>query len=264
MRFRRCISLPVACLTLTATVHAGQTPLHGLRVEPPKPVPVRQLVDHNGLPVSFPAGDGRWKLVFFGYTSCPDVCPTTMHRIVQILGRLGEEKKRLRAVFISIDGQRDKPEVLKSFVRYFHADITGLTGDPREVVALENLFGVTTRKIRGETAFAYTLAHSVFMYLLDPSGRLRYMYPASATPAAIAEDLTRLLAGDTVSRPATVRMNRSAAASATGSDPASTHGVSEKNRFRRATSAIAHRRNAAAPSGARVRRANPPLRPAAT
>jgi protein SCO1/2 len=171
------------------------TELKGLRVEPPKAITSAQLIDHNGRSRQFPDDNRKWKLVFFGYTRCPDVCPTTMFTVQQAVKKLGEDASNLDIAFISIDGQRDKPRELERFVGYYGRQVTGFTGELKDIKDIESQFGVTTRKFQGKTALAYTLQHSVFLYLLDPENRLRVMYSGATLPSTLSEDMRRYLVG---------------------------------------------------------------------
>jgi protein SCO1/2 len=180
--------------TLPANLLAiDNSSLKGLRVEPPKAINPAMLINHNGKSEKFPAANKRWRLVFFGYTSCPDICPTTMFTVSQAVKQLGDEAKKLQVVFVSVDGQRDKPEDISRFIGFYGKDILGLTGDIKEVNKISKQFGITTRKFQGRTALAYTLQHSIYLYLLDPKGRIRYMYTAADSPKMISGDLKILL-----------------------------------------------------------------------
>jgi len=164
----------------------------GLRVEPPKAIHGVTLLNPQGQAVAFPLNTSSWQLVAFGYTHCPDVCPMTLHKSALLLEQLGTDAKRLQVVFISIDSSRDNPQAMQDFTASVDARILGLTGDPEALQAVANEFGVLTRRFQGTTALAYTLEHSSFLYLLDPAGRVRLMYSASADGPAIASDLRRL------------------------------------------------------------------------
>jgi len=167
--------------------------LQGLQVEPPKKINPVELINHRGKTEMFPQAKKQWRLVFFGYTRCPDICPTTMYTVSQVVKRLGDEAKKLQVVFISIDGQRDTPMDMSRFVGFYGKDVLGLTGDPMAVSKISKQFGITTRKFQGKTALAYTLQHSIYLYLLDTSGNIRYMYTAADSPKLISDDLKILL-----------------------------------------------------------------------
>ncbi len=175
-----------------STAYATESGYQGLLVKPAKSLNPQSMVDHKGQAINFPQKNGNMKFVFFGYTSCPDVCPMTLSRIKQLIKKLGPTADKLEYYFVSIDPQRDNTEQLKHFVSYYDKSITGLTGKPRSIKALENEFGILTRKFQGKSAFAYTLEHSVFIYLLDEQGRLRVMYPASTPVNAIISDIELL------------------------------------------------------------------------
>ncbi len=164
----------------------------GIAVSPPKRIRPYTLINQDGVDMVFPAARARWRIVFFGYTNCPDVCPMTMHKIVQVLDRLGPQAVGLDVFFISIDGERDKIPQMKSFVRRVDARITGLTGNPETLKALADEFGVLIRRYQGGSAFA-TLQHSSLAYLLDPQGELHRLYPAGAAVETVAGELARLL-----------------------------------------------------------------------
>jgi protein SCO1/2 len=130
--------------------------------------------------------------VFFGYTHCPDICPMTLHKTSMLMKKLGESQARLTPVFISIDSVRDQPEALNRYISQFDVPAVGLTGDAETLQNIANEFGVLTRRFQGKTALAYTLEHSSFMYLLDPAGRVRMLYPGNAEIDGIADDLRKL------------------------------------------------------------------------
>jgi len=191
------VSTVLMAVALPAAPADPDSGYDGLLVEPAKVLAARNLVTQDGAPMRFPRADrGRLQLVFFGYANCPDVCPATMHKVKALKAALGEAAGALDFYIVSVDPARDTPAQLKEFLARYDPSVTGLTGETREVQALQNEFGVLTRKFQGKSAFAYTMQHSVFLYLLDRQGRLRVMYPASAPIDAIRRDITRLLAGD--------------------------------------------------------------------
>jgi protein SCO1/2 len=164
----------------------------GLLLEPVKSINRQTLINHEGQQTHFPAADGRLQLVFFGYTNCPDVCPMTMHKVKNIIATLGDDAKHIKFTFLSIDGVRDDVGKIKNYIKGFHTSINGLVGSPHAMKAVEKEFGVLTRKFQGKSALAYTMEHSVYMYLLDGEGRLRLMYPASISSEAIVTDIRKL------------------------------------------------------------------------
>jgi protein SCO1/2 len=116
----------------------------------------------------------------------------TLHKVGLLLKELGPESARVTPVFISIDSSRDNPDALRSFIKQFSVRAVGLSGDPEALQATANEFSVLVRRFQGKTALAYTLDHSSFLYLLDPQGRVRMLYPGSAEISGIAADLRHL------------------------------------------------------------------------
>jgi protein SCO1/2 len=173
-------------------IYAADSGYQGFLVEPAKVLNSYPMVDHTGKSISFPGKNGNMKFVFFGYTSCPDVCPMTLGKMNLLIKELGPQTKDLEYYFVSIDPQRDNASQLKHFVSYYNNNIIGVTGNPRAIKAVENEFGILTRKFQGKSAFAYTLEHSIFIYLLDKQGQLRVMYPASASISSIIQDVDLL------------------------------------------------------------------------
>ena len=183
------VATTMACAN-TVTANSYQ----GLLLNPAKTIQSHMLFNHDGKEVEFPTANGKYQLIFFGYVSCPDVCPTTLLKIKQVIHALKDEQ-RIDYNFVSIDVERDKPGQLKEFVTFFDPRITGFTGTIHNIKAVEKEFGILTRKFQGTTAFAYKLEHSVFMYLVDPDGKLLLMYPGSAEAKQIVGDLNLILSG---------------------------------------------------------------------
>ncbi len=135
------------------------------------------LIDHRGNQVSEAAFAGRWQLVFFGFTYCPDICPTTLATIAQVLDLLGGQAKRVAPLFITVDPERDTPEILAEYVSAFHPEITGLTGTPEQVRAATRSFRIFYGKQNDEHApGGYVMSHSGYIYLMDPEGRYEAVF----------------------------------------------------------------------------------------
>jgi cytochrome oxidase Cu insertion factor (SCO1/SenC/PrrC family) len=153
--------------------------------EPPPPVTVGEaairsefsLIDHNGNRVTEADFLGRWQLVFFGFTHCPDVCPTTLAYMANVLDRFGGELERVAPIFITVDPSRDTPEVMAEYVGAFHPKLVGLTGSEAEVAAAAQSFRVYYEKMEEETApDGYLMAHSGHIYLMTPEGRFEDVF----------------------------------------------------------------------------------------
>jgi len=172
------------------------TGYQGVLLSPEKSINAHNLVDHNGKAVQFPAAAGKYQLAFFGYTSCPDICPTTLHKIKNVMKSLEKQDMggEIEFNFISIDTERDEPKYLREYLSFFHPDLKGLTGNVHNIKKVEKEFGILTRKFQGKSALAYKLEHSVFMYLINKQGKLMLMYPGSTSSKQILSDLNILLA----------------------------------------------------------------------
>jgi protein SCO1 len=143
-----------------------------------------QLVDQNGKTVTDGDLKGKWQLVFFGYTHCPDACPTALNEIALALDRLGAKRDAVGVVFITVDPERDTPAVLKSYLASFDAPVTGLTGTAAEVAQAARDYRVYYAKHPNPDG-SYDMDHSAVIYVMDPQGR----FTASFTPDSTAEDI---------------------------------------------------------------------------
>lgn len=153
------------------------------------------LTDHKGLERRL--GDFRGKVVtlFFGFTQCPDVCPTNLTAMAEVMKLLGDDAKRIQVLFVTVDPERDTRELLAEYVPAFHPDFLGLRGDEAATKAAAREFKVFYQKVPGQTAGSYTMDHSAGTYVFDPAGRLRLYIKHGETPEAIAHDIRLLLAG---------------------------------------------------------------------
>jgi protein SCO1/2 len=151
-----------------------------------------RLEDQNGHPVTDQDMKGRPFLVFFGYTHCPDVCPTTLFDISQVLQKLGRDADRTGAIFITVDPERDTPAVLKDYLSNFDPHLRGLTGDPNAVNATLKAYRVYAKKVPLEHG-DYTMDHTAMVYLMDKDGRFVAPFNLKQTPDAAATELRKYL-----------------------------------------------------------------------
>ncbi len=151
-----------------------------------------QLVTHDGRPVTERDFKGAPHLVFFGFTHCPDVCPTKLFEISEVLRATGDRGKALRALFITVDPERDTPEVLKSYLASFDERIVGLTGSPEAVQATTRAYRAFARKVPTKDG-DYTMEHTSLVYLMDRTGRFVGSFNLGRPPAEAAQDLLRRL-----------------------------------------------------------------------
>jgi protein SCO1/2 len=152
------------------------------------------LADHNGQPRRLADFRGKVVVVFFGYTHCPDVCPTTLSDFAAALKLLGEDAKRVQVLFVTVDPARDTPALLKQFVPSFHPSFLGLSGDEAATRALAGEFKVVYQKATGAGGDDYSVDHSTGSFVFDPAGRIRLLVSYGSTPEAITGDLRQLLA----------------------------------------------------------------------
>ena len=152
-----------------------------------------QLPDADGKVRTLQEFKGRVVVVFFGYTQCPDVCPTTMADIAQAKKLLGADGAKVQGIFITVDPERDTPELLKAYVANFGPDFIALRGTPEQTAALAKDFKVYYKKVEGKGPANYTLDHSAASFIYDPQGRLRLYARYGAGPQVLADDLKQLL-----------------------------------------------------------------------
>lgn len=153
------------------------------------------LTDHNGRPRTLADFAGQAVIVFFGYTSCPDICPSTLSRLAAVMKTLGPDADKVQVLFVSLDPERDTAERLKAFVPWFYPSFLGLRGDAPQTAALLKEFRVFSARHEVAGGLGYVIDHSAGAYVYDPAGRLRLYLKDDATVADIADDLRLLLAG---------------------------------------------------------------------
>jgi protein SCO1 len=153
------------------------------------------LTDHNGQPRRLADFKGKVVVLFFGYTQCPDVCPTTLSALRETMTLLGDDAKRVQVLFATVDPARDTPQLLAQYVPAFNPAFLGLYGDEKTIAAVAKDFKVFYAKQPGKTPDSYSVDHSTGSFAFDPQGKLRLLLRHGETPANIAADLKLLLAG---------------------------------------------------------------------
>ncbi len=152
------------------------------------------LVDDEGAPFSLDNLRGQWSLIFFGYTHCPDVCPSTLYDLKLVHEKLeqldGDGESGHQVLFVSVDPERDTPEQLKKYVDYFHPDFIGVTGPQEQLAPLTMQLGIAYRIEEHEAgATQYNVDHSVSILLMDPQGQLHGVFPAPHDADKMAGEL---------------------------------------------------------------------------
>jgi protein SCO1/2 len=175
-------------------VEAVTEPPMGVRdtaYDPPRPAPVLRLTDQDGQPFDLASLEGRPVFVYFGYTHCPDVCPTTLADLRAAIKASGVDAT---VVFVTIDPERDDAAAMKQYVDFYAMDCIGLTGTPDQIARTAAAWGVTYRKLPSDSANGYAMAHSTDSYLVDPEGMLRHHVYFGA-PTDLVVDLLHEVAG---------------------------------------------------------------------
>ncbi len=150
------------------------------------------LVDQTGKPVTEADLKGKPSLMFFGFTHCPDICPTALFDMTQLYKALGRDADKLQAYFVSVDPERDTPAILKEYLSSFDPRLRGLTGDPAAIAAMEKAYRVYSKKVPLDGG-GYTMDHTALVYLMDKEGRFVAPFNLKRKPEEAAAELKRYL-----------------------------------------------------------------------
>lgn len=151
------------------------------------------LTDHNGQQRHLKDFAGKVVVVFFGFTQCPDVCPTSMQELAEVKRTLGADGERLQGIFVTVDPERDTAEVLKAYMANFDPTFLALRGNAQELAAVAKDFKIYYKKVEGKTPTSYTMDHSAGSYVYDTAGRLRVYHRYGSGAAALVADVATLL-----------------------------------------------------------------------
>jgi protein SCO1 len=187
--------LPLLALGLTGLGGACSEPLRGIVMEDPEPAAPLVLTDASGARFDLAASKGSVVLIYFGYTHCPDVCPTTLGDWARARRALGEEASRVRFVFVSVDPQRDTPTVAQAYAWQFDSSFVGLTGSEAELESLKKAWNIAAypETLGDPRSRDYAVAHPAHTYVVDREGRLRVLYEPGVRGEELAEDIRKLL-----------------------------------------------------------------------
>jgi protein SCO1/2 len=152
-----------------------------------------ELTDHNGQPRRLQDFRGKVVVVFFGFTQCPDVCPTSMAELSEVKRLLGADGDKLQGIFITVDPERDTAALLKAYMANFDASFLALRPTPEQLATVAKDFKVYYKKVDGKTPTSYTMDHSAASYVYDTQGRLRVYTRYGTGPQALADDVKLLL-----------------------------------------------------------------------
>lgn len=185
------IRIALLALALVAAGPAGE--FRGGVLDPPRPAPDFTLRTPEGREFRLGAQRGRVVALTFGYSLCPDICPTTLAELARARAALGDRARGVQVAFVTVDPERDSPERLRAFTAVFDRTFVGLTGTPEQLERVRQAYGVTARKRVVAGTSAVVIDHSALVYLIDPEGRLRVMFPFGASADDIAHDIGLLL-----------------------------------------------------------------------
>jgi protein SCO1/2 len=152
-----------------------------------------ELTDASGKPTTLADFKGKVVVLFFGFTHCPDVCPGTLAELALVKKQLGTDGDRMQVVFVTLDPERDRPEILKEYVPAFDPTFVGLYGDAEAIARTAKDFKVYYKKVPGSSPDTYTLDHTAAAFVFDPRGRLRLFSSFGQGPEALAHDIRLLL-----------------------------------------------------------------------
>jgi protein SCO1/2 len=152
-----------------------------------------RLTDHNGKPRTLADFRGKVVVVNFGYTQCPDVCPTTLADLSSAVKKLGPDASNVQVLFVTVDPKRDTPELLRQYVPAFNPDFIGLYGDPAATQKATRDFKIYAQERPGKSGESYTVDHTAQSFAFDRNGKLRLVFGYGLAPDAIASDLRLLL-----------------------------------------------------------------------
>lgn len=174
---------------------AAHSPYHAADISGVLPALRFHLLGPGGAPITEQFVLGRTTVLYFGYTHCPDECPTTLARLSAALHALGPAAEHVRVLFVSVDPQRDTPALLAQYAHYFAPQVIGATGTDGELTSLTKRYRVAYRRDAPDARGNYAVYHSSAVFVFDAEGRARLLVSDTETPAQVAEDLSTLSAG---------------------------------------------------------------------
>ena len=166
---------------------------HGTVLQSPQPAPDFELTASHGQKVSLKDFEGKTVMLYFGYTFCPDVCPATLSELRGAMKILGGQSDDVQVIMISVDPERDTPEMLAEYVTHFHPSFLGVTGTPDEIAEVATLYGIFYEAHEGTPATGYLVDHTATVMVIDPDGHLKLVFPFGTPAEDIAEDLEHIL-----------------------------------------------------------------------
>jgi protein SCO1/2 len=191
----RALSRWLAMAALAALAACGREPFMNTDVSGADYGKDFRLVDHNGKPRTLADFKGKVVLLFFGYTQCPDVCPTTLAEAAMAMKELGPQAERVQVLFVTLDPARDTPEILARYVPSFNPTFLGLHGDATATATTAKDFKVFWQRVQGSTPEHYLIDHAAGTFVFDPQGRRRLYHGYGKGTASLVHDARLLLDG---------------------------------------------------------------------
>ena len=151
------------------------------------------LTDHNGTPVTESNYRDSYKLIFFGFTYCPEICPTELQKMTKVLNALGPDADPIQPLFITTDPERDTPETMQAYVEMFHPRLVGLTGTPEQIKNVQHKYKVYAAKVESKELSDYTMDHSSFTFLMSPDDRLLALFSSQDSAQDIEAEIRSVL-----------------------------------------------------------------------
>jgi protein SCO1/2 len=174
-------------------VLSGPYQYQGSLIDPPSPAPTFDLPSTRGTDFALEDQRGQAVVLFFGYTSCPDICPTTLGDFKAVQSRLGQQAEQVEFVFITVDPARDSLAKVKDYVEIFDPGFVGLSGGEEQLKPVWEAYGIYAEKSDVGSAGGYLVDHTARIYVINPQGELQLTFPQGMAPEAMADDLAYLL-----------------------------------------------------------------------
>ena len=182
-----------ALIALIALPRLRPYTFHGTVLQSPQPAPDFELAASHGQKVSLKDFEGKLVILYFGYTFCPDVCPATLSELRGALEILAKDAKDVQVIMVSVDPERDTPELLAEYMTHFHPSFLGVTGTSKEIAQVAALYGIFYEAHEGTAATGYLVDHTATVMVIDQDGYLKLVFPFGTPAEDIAEDLSHLL-----------------------------------------------------------------------
>jgi protein SCO1/2 len=194
------ILVGIVFIALIALTRMQPYNFHGTVLQSPRPAPDFELNAANGQTVKLSDFKGKLVMLYFGYTFCPDVCPTSISKLADAMDILGKQADDVQVIMISVDPERDTPEMLSEYMSFFHPSFIGVTGTPDEIAEVTTLYGIYYQAHEGTQATGYLVDHTASVMVIAQDGHLKLVYPYTApgqdvyiSAKDIAADLAYLL-----------------------------------------------------------------------